>query len=124
MTAALLESDVEAPLADAIVHLLEMHAERPRRSADTILTYSALALIMDYQPADIPFAFLEACDEAAAALRVAHQQSAAIADVEHRMVPSVARDQERRAHAELRDAARHEARRIIRHKITLEGPDL
>lgn len=122
------EAQFTAPRADAIVHLLTLHVRANHgtgTSAAQIATATVAALIEDYQPEDIPDTFIGALEEAMGALAIAESYRGQIKILPDLMVrPGVQRERHRMLLADGRDSATSDARRIIRHKITLEGNDL
>lgn len=124
MTKTLIESTVEAPHADAILHVLKMHAEHPRAGTVLLETLTVVALLEDYQPQDIPVTMVDACIESLRLLAQRHAHHIRLDEIARQMVPSIARTRVEQPVRDLMESCENEARTIIRHRITLEGPDL
>lgn len=122
------EATVTAPRADAFLHVLDLHVHRygnsPGPTSARIATMTVLALMESYEPEEIPEGFVAAFEQAlnlaATSARLRSQRET----IRHNVVASPGRRADINHLTDLAQRADEETRRLIRHKITLEGPDL
>lgn len=120
--APIIETDIDAPLADTVLTVLKLAAEHHRGARTLDDVFRAVAVLNSYTPdEDVPDAYRRACTHALELLRRGERYLDAALSIPLR---DFAACSERSRLLDNRAACEHEARTIIRRKITLEGPDL
>lgn len=118
----MIETDVTAPLADTILTVLKLAAERHRNAQTLADVYGVVATLNGYGADEqAPARYVTACREALDLIRRGEEHLEAALAIPLR---NIAACDERARLLDRRAACELEARRIIRHEITLEGPDL